>query len=195
MVKLLGNKDKGLFFVVSAPSGTGKNTLTDKLFSEFDCVVESISYTTRQPRKGEVNGKDYYFVSEDEFKKMMNEGDFLEYAEVFGHHYGTSKSLVEKLRNEKKHVVMVIDTQGAMKLKDKISATYIFIKPPSMEELKKRLENRKTDSEENILKRLSKANKELEKASQYDYIIINDDINIAYEVLRSIFIAEERRNK
>lgn len=193
--KVLGNTDKGLLFIVSAPAGTGKTTLVRMLVEEFSCIIESVSCTTRPKRAGEIEGKDYFFLSEEEFEKKLKTGDFLEYAKVFGHHYGTSRGFVEKELRMGKHVVLVIDTQGALQLKGKIAATTIFLQPPSLEELRERLVSRKTDSPESIEKRLAWAVQELRVTDQYDYQIVNDDLAVAYEVLRSIIIAEEHRTK
>lgn len=194
-MKLLGTLDLGLVFVVSAPAGTGKTTLVRMLTEEFDCVAESISYTTRPIRRGEVEGSDYHFIDETEFKKKINQGDFLEYARVFDHFYGTSRKTVEEKLSSGKHVALVIDTQGAMQLKKTLKATYIFIRPPNLEELKRRLHGRKSDTQEAIDKRLSWAEKEIKAAKFYDYLIVNENLKMAYEVLRAIFIAEEHRNR
>jgi guanylate kinase len=192
--KLLGNLSKGLCFVLSAPAGTGKTTLVRMLSQEFPCVCESISCTTRPPRPGEVDGKDYYFLTRAEFEEKIEQGDFLEYAEVFGYYYGTSQAFVLKQQEMGKHVFLVIDTQGAMQLrKKKFSALYIFLSPPSLEELKERLLKRKTESMEVIEKRLSWAHAELAMVENYDYHIVNDDLKPAFEILRSIVIAEEHR--
>jgi guanylate kinase len=194
--QLLGNLDTGLMFVVSAPAGTGKTTLVRMLVKEFDCVVESVSYTTRKPRPGEIEGKDYHFISQEQFQSKIEKRDFLEYAEVFGHFYGTSKSDVENLLRLGKDVVLVIDTQGAMKLQQqKIPAIYIFVAPPSVEELEERLLKRKTEDEKTLKERLSWANREIEASSAYDYLIVNRNLDIAYEVLKSILVAEEHRVK
>lgn len=195
MRKLLGGLKKGLIFVVSAPAGTGKTTLVRMLCEEFDCIYESVSYTTRASRANEVAGKDYHYISKQEFEKKIAEKDFLEYAKVFDHYYGTSKSLVESERKQGKHVVLVIDTQGALQLMGKIEAAFIFIHPPSLIELKRRLENRKSDSADAIAQRLSWAQKEMDVSNRYDYQIVNDNLKTAYEALRSIFIAEEHRTK
>ncbi len=179
--------------MISAPAGTGKTTLVKMLTDEFPNVVRSVTCTTRKPRPGEVNGVDYFFLSEEEFEKKLKAGDFLEHVGVFGHHYGTSRSLVEKDLNAGKHVILVIDTQGALQLKKKIDAIYIFISPPSMEELKKRLHKRGTETPEAIEKRINWARHELEMISHYDYHVINDNLPLAYDALKSILIAEEDR--
>jgi guanylate kinase len=192
--KLLGNISKGFVFVISAPAGTGKTTLVRMLAQEFPCIYESVSCTTRPPRSGEVDGKDYYFLSKKEFEEKVGQGDFLEYAEVFGYHYGTSRSHVFEQQEMGKHVFLVIDTQGAMQLKKKrFPAVYIFLSPPSLEELERRLVKRKTENMETIEKRLSWAKAEIEMMEKYDYHIVNDHLNQAYIVLRSIVIAEEHR--
>lgn len=193
-MKVLGSLKKGLIFVLSAPAGTGKTTLVRMLTKEFDCVVESISFTTRKPRPNEKDGRDYHFVSKEEFEKKIREGEFLEHAKVFDHYYGTSRKVVEAARSQGKHVVLVIDTQGAMQLKEFLPAVFIFISPPNLEELRSRLLTRKTDTEESIQHRLSWAEKEMTLASRYDYHIINDDLNTAYDVLRSILVAEEHKS-
>src|SRR5262245_19806370 len=133
--KLVGNHSHGLLFVLSAPAGTGKTTLVEMLERDFDSVVRSVSCTTRPKRPNEVERVDYYFVSEEEFQKKIEQGHFLEHVTLFGYHYGTSKSHVEALRAEGKHVFLVIDTQGALLLMGQIAATFIFIMPPSFEEL------------------------------------------------------------
>lgn len=194
MTQVLGGKKKGLAFVISAPAGTGKTTLVKMLLEEFSCIVESVSYTTREPRPNEMEGRDYFFVSQSEFKKKIQAGDFLEHAEVFGHFYGTSKQFVLQQQERGKHVILVIDTQGALQLMDKMEATFIFISPPSLEELRNRLYRRKSESEEAIACRLSWAQKEMALAPKYNYHITNDHLKMAYDVLRAILIAEEHKN-
>lgn len=193
MGNVLGNREKGLVFVLSAPAGTGKTTLVRKLEEEFPCILSSISYTTRLPRQGEVDGKDYHFIKNDEFERMIQKGLFLEYVKLYDHYYGTSKQWVLDQQQQGKHVVLVIDTQGAMRLKGSFPAVFIFIQPPSLEELEKRLKKRKTEPQEVVKKRLAWAKTELETAHYYDYQIINEDLETAYTVLKSIFIAEEHR--
>jgi len=193
--KILGNLKKGLFFIISAPAGTGKTTLTRMLTKEFPSVIESVSFTSREPRRDEKEGVDYFFVTKEEFEKKIKEDDFLEYAKVFDHYYGTSKTFVEKKLNEKKHVILVIDTQGAMKLKNKIECTYIFISPPTIDTLKERMKKRADIDDKEIEKRLSWANEEMKQIKNYDYNITNIDLDKSYEELRSIIIAEEHKVK
>jgi guanylate kinase len=185
----------GLVFVISAPAGTGKTTLVRMLIEEFSRVVESVSFTTRPPRENEVPGRDYNFISEKEFEKRIAEEDFIEYAQVFGNYYGTSGKFLESQREKGKHVILVIDTQGALQLKEKLDAVFIFISPPSLDELRARLYRRRSETEEAIEHRLSWAEKEMALASKYDYHIVNDHLKTAYEALRSILIAEEHRNR
>lgn len=189
--KLLGNFEKGKLFVVSAPSGTGKSTLVGMLVNEFpNCVVRSRSTTTRAPRGDEKEGVDYDFVSREEFEQ---EDDFLEWAEIYGNLYGTKKSIVEEYLKAGKHVVLVIDTQGAMNVKKRMDATFIFISPPSMKELERRLTNRHTEDRATIDRRLDWSKGEMKMIEHYDYNIVNDNLAITYQVFRSIFIAEEHR--
>lgn len=192
--KVLGNLKRGLVFVMSAPTGTGKTTLMKKLTDEFPCVIQSISYTTREPRPGEIPGKDYHFIPLAEFKQMIEAGEFLEHVKLYGHHYGTSKKWVEDRLNEGKHVVLVIDTQGGLQLKNKnFPAVYIFVSPPSKEELVRRLEQRSTETDSVIEERLACVEREMLQGEQYDYHIINDNLDGAYQNLKSILIAEENR--
>lgn len=191
--KLLGNNKQGKLFVVSAPAGTGKTTLVNELVQEFPCIKTSISYTTRNKRPNEISGVDYHFISRDEFQKKIDDGDFLEYIELYGEYYGTSKTQVEELQINGYHVVLVIDVQGGLKLKKQIEVTLIFVMPPSLEELGSRLNKRKTEKTEEIEKRLKWAGHEIEEAKNYDYQIVNDNLKTAYQVLKSIFIAEEHR--
>jgi len=168
---VLGGLNQGLVFVISAPAGTGKTTLVRMLREEFHCIVESVSYTTRTPRVNEIPGRDYYFISPEEFKQKIGEGEFLEFAQVFGNYYGTSRKFVEGQQEKGKHVVLVIDTQGALQLKGKIEAIFIFISPPNLEELKFRLHSRKSETDDAILHRLSWAEKK-RSAWQTSTIII-----------------------
>ncbi|MFN0065764.1 MAG: guanylate kinase [Chlamydiales bacterium] len=192
--KVLGNKKRGQLFVVSAPAGTGKSTLVEMLLTEFPRVVaQSCSSTTRAPRPDEVKDVHYEFLSKEEFLRRLANGEFLEHAEVFGHFYGTRTSEVVRLQEEGKHVVLVIDTQGAMQVKKKVEATFIFISPPSFGELRSRLLKRRTEDDAMIDRRLDWAKREVEMAPHYDYQIVNDDLKVTYQVLRSIFIAQEHK--
>ena len=193
----MDNLNEGRLFIVSAPAGTGKTTLVERLVKDFsNRIVRSVSYTSRLPRKGEINGKDYCFISSEEFEKKIKNHVFLEYAEVFGYYYGTSKKQVENILKAKKHAVLVIDTQGAEKLREaKTEAVFIFIMPPDMNILKNRLEGRNLDAKNDIDIRLSCAKEEMCMAEYYDYIVVNDDLEKAYEVFKAIFIAEEHRVK
>lgn len=193
--KLLGNLSRGLVFVISAPAGTGKTTLVKMLKEEFPCVVESISCTTRQPRSGEIDGKDYHFLTLEQFKAKVQVDDFVEHAEVFGNLYGTSREYLLLEQAKGNHVILVIDTQGAMQIKKAVEATFIFLSPPSMEALRERLYNRKTESTAEAEVRLSVAKEEMALIHRYDYCIVNEDLQTAYQVLRSILIAQERRIK
>lgn len=194
--KVLGGVDEGQLFVLSAPAGTGKTTLTERLIAEFPCVVQSLSTTTRAKREGEEEDLHYHFVTKERFLEKIQQGDFLEHAEIYGEYYGTSKSWVEQHKKKGKHVVMVIDTQGAMQLMENgCEATYIFIAPPSIEALEQRLRGRGTETEASIQRRIDWAKHELRQAEHYDYLLVNDDLEVAYVVLKSIFIAEEHKRK
>ncbi len=195
MQKVLGDLEKGLVFVMSAPAGTGKTTLARMLLNDFSCVVQSIAYTTRKVRPEEVDGVHYSFITKDEFKQKIENDEFLEYAKVYEDYYGTSRQWVQEQINTGKHVLLVIDTQGALQVKQKIKATLIFIQPPSMDVLRERLMKRQTENDKTVKKRLDWANKEIEKKSNYDYLIVNDDLKVAYQVLRSILIAEEHKQE
>ncbi|HRD56218.1 MAG TPA: guanylate kinase [Parachlamydiaceae bacterium] len=184
---------KGKVFVVSAPAGTGKTTLVKKLLEEFPHVKATVSCTTRPPRKGEVEGVDYFFIERQAFEQKIKDGQFLEHVKLYGDYYGTSKDSIQKLQERGLDVVLVIDTEGALNIKKMMDATLIFIMPPSLDELAARLENRKTEKTEERMKRLEWAKHEMEDAKYYDYMIVNDDLKAAYEVLRSIFIAEDHR--
>lgn len=193
LLPILGNVKVGTLFILSAPAGTGKTTLVQLLTHEFHCVIASISFTTRKARPGEIEGIHYYFISEEDFAARIAAGEFLEYVKLYGHYYGTSRIWVEQQLKKGKHIVLVIDTQGARQVRDKIKVVTIFVAPPSIEELDKRLRLRKTDNDESIEQRLMWAKEELRAQNEYDYLIVNDDLSTAYQVLRSIFVAEEHR--
>ena len=187
-------KTKPLFIVISAPSGCGKSTLIDMLLQEYPDIVYSISCTTRDPRGEEEDGLDYHFLGKERFEELIAENAFIEYASVHGNYYGTLKSPIEEVLAEGNSMIMDIDVQGAAKVRDyvrslpntdpmKIGYVDIFIDPPSMEELRARLEGRGTDSPEVIEKRLANAEGEIQRAGEYIFRVTNDDLGIAYKRL------------
>lgn len=183
----------GLLIIISSPSGGGKTTVRNRLLSILPELVYSVSCTTRKPRSGEVEGRDYYFISKEDFVSKREGGEFLEWAEVFGFFYGTRVKDVDEALLQGKDVLLDIDTQGALQIKAKKEAVLIFILPPSLEILKGRLYNRKTDSETEIGKRLKDARHELKCAHEYDYAVINDNIESTVDKIRSVIIAEKYR--
>lgn len=187
-------KREGLILIISAPSGAGKTTLCRELLKRYPSIRESISFTTRQPRPGEVHGKDYFFVSDGEFQRMIAEDAFAEWAEVHGNLYGTALHTLDEARNGGVDLVLDIDCQGARKLKEQFEGgNYIFILPPSMAELRRRLESRSSDTPEVIESRIVRAVEEIHEARWYDYIIINDRLETAFEELSAIVMACNRR--
>lgn len=187
----MGSRKGGLVFIISAPSGTGKTTLIKKVLNELPKLKFSISYTTRNPRENEKNGEDYYFISTEEFKEMINHDEFLEWAEVLGNLYGTSKKDLEKLNSNGFDIILDIDPKGAKKVADELkNIVLIYILPPSPKVLKERLEKRGLDSKETINFRLTCAKDEIEEAHIYHYVIVNEKIDESVEKLKSIIIAE-----
>lgn len=182
---------RGVLFVFSGPSGVGKGTLKAKLFEEFaDRIAYSVSATTRGPREGEVDGKDYFFISRQEFERRVKNNEFLEHAEFAGNCYGTPRAYVEKLLDSGMNVVLEIDVQGALQvMKSMPECVSVFILPPSFEELEHRLRGRGTETEEKVRERLETAKRELPYAPQYNYQIVNGgDIEAAYQSLRDVFL-------
>lgn len=187
------NYDKGLLIVISGPSGAGKGTICKALVEKGDYFV-SVSATTRNPRAGEVDGKSYYFLKKEDFIKKIESGDFLEHAEVHGNLYGTPKSSVLEKLDEGKDVILEIDIQGALKVKETYpDGVFIFILPPSMEELKKRLIGRGSETPESLLTRFNTAFKEINYISKYNYAVVNDEVNVAVEKIEGILLAERCR--
>lgn len=182
---------KGLLIVVSGASGTGKGTVCKKLLADLPKITYSISATTRTPRPGEVNGREYYFLSVDEFKSWIDEGKFLEYAEVYGNFYGTPLNKIEEQLNRGEDVLLEIDVQGALNVKQKCpEGIYIFLLPPSLEELKRRIEGRGTENPESLNRRLKNALSEIKIGLQYDYVVVNDTIDNAAAKISAILTAE-----
>ena len=182
---------KGSVFIVSAPSGAGKTTLCRRLTEVVPRIVHSISCTTRQAREGEVDGRDYFFVDEERFMRMVADGEFLEWAEVHGNLYGTSRAKLFEMIEGGIDVILDIDTQGAAQIRQKgIDATFIFVLPPSPEALRKRLISRKTDSEKVILLRLKKAREEIDDYRLYDYVIVNDSLDVALDELGAVVLSK-----
>jgi len=187
-------RKEGLLFVVSAPSGAGKTTLCGALTSSLENITHSVSYTTRKPRPREIEGKDYFFVSEERFAEMVRTGDFAEWAQVHSHSYGTSKRVLRDMTTEGIDVILDIDTQGARQIKKQYpNAIFLFILPPSLDVLEERLRNRKSDDDAEIAKRMRRARDEIRDYELYDYIIVNRDFERALTELRSIVIAERCR--
>lgn len=188
------NNAKGLLIVISGPSGAGKGTICKSLLSKHPELNLSVSATTRSPRQGEVEGINYYFMTKDDFKEKIKDGDFLEYAEVYDNYYGTPKSNVEEILNQGKDVILEIDIQGALKVKENCdSGIFIFILPPSMEELKQRIIKRGSETPESLMKRFKSAYKEINYVSRYNYAVVNDEVEKATEKIEAIILAEKCR--
>jgi guanylate kinase len=184
---------KGRVFVVAGPSGAGKGTLIRKALQKVDNVHYSVSATTRPPREGEVEGRDYYFLTDDDFNRMAERSDFLESEEVFGNRYGTLRKEVEDATKSGRNVLLELDVKGALNVKSKIvDALLIFIMPPSLDELESRLEKRRLDGEDDIKKRTDIAPSEIEVGSNsFDIIIVNDNAEMAAEELASMMRGEK----
>ncbi len=186
--------DKGLLITVSGPSGSGKGTVLSELIKKHDDIKISVSMTTRQKRNGEIDGTSYYFVNRDYFEKKIKENGMLEYAEYAGNYYGTPKEPVDKMLDEGKTVILEIDVQGADKIKEIYpDVIRIFIMPPSVSVLERRLRGRNTEDEETINHRLVIAKGEIRMASDYDFIVINDELSEAVKDIETIIDAEKLR--
>lgn len=181
---------KGTLYIISAPSGAGKTTLVVELLKRHTDVVASISHTTRKKRDVEQDGVNYHFVSTDEFESMMQNGDFLEHANVFGHYYGTSRQNIQEQLLLDKDVILEIDWQGARQIRNlEADCKTIFVLPPSTEALRQRLESRDEDSDDIINLRMKEAASEMSHYTEFDYIVINDDFDKAVEHLSTIFVS------
>lgn len=185
----------GLLLVLSAPSGTGKTTLARRLLAELPDAIFSVSVTTRKPRGREQDGVDYHFVDVAAFQERIERGEFVEWAEVYGHFYGSSQAVVDEARARRGVAIFDIDVQGGLAIKRKHPDTVlVFVVPPAMDELERRLRDRGTDAEETIRRRMLAARSEIERGvASYDYIIVNDDFERAYRDLHAVVIAERSR--
>ncbi len=187
---------QGNLIVVSGPSGTGKGTICQALLAEHPEILYSISATTRQPRTGEVNGINYWFTAKDDFKAMIENNELLEWAEVYGNYYGTPIAKIEEMLAGGKDVLLEIDTQGAMNVKQKFpQGVYIYILPPSLTELERRIRTRGTDSEESIQRRLQAAADEIQIGVNYNYLVVNDQVREATNTVAAIIAAERWRTE
>jgi guanylate kinase len=187
---------KGLIFVLSAPSGAGKTTLCNKLLSSELGLVRSVSLTTRLPRKGERDGEDYFFVSKEDFQERRKKGELLEWTTVLGKLYGTPRRFVEKSIDRGIDILLSIDVRGALQVKRLYpQGIFIFILPPSLKTLETRLKKRSTEKNSQIAKRIGLAKRELSFVEHYDYVVVNDNLEEALVKLRSIIIAERRKNR
>ena len=192
----MGMNEKGILIIVSGFSGSGKGTLMKELLTRYpDTYALSISATTRSPREGEVDGREYFFVSKDEFEKMIAKGELIEYAKYVENYYGTPRDYVEKKLDEGKDVILEIEIQGALNVKKMFPDTLLlFVTPPSAEELKKRLVGRGTETMDVIESRMDRACEEAQGMENYDYLIVNDSLDRCVEEMHSIIQGEHRRS-
>ncbi|MGA7473791.1 MAG: guanylate kinase [Candidatus Sulfotelmatobacter sp.] len=187
----MSSPHKPLIYIISAPSGSGKSTLVNELLKKVSDLEFSISYTTRAPRGSETNGRQYYFVSRAEFEKMIQEGAFLEHAEVFGNYYGTARRFLRQAEQHGRDLLLDIDVQGAKQIQDKLpEAVSIFILPPDRKTLEERLRKRSEDREEVIRRRLVTATHEIENYQRYNYILVNDQLEDSIKLLRAVVRGE-----
>ena len=195
--ELRAGADDFLLLIISSPSGAGKTTLCNRLRQEFPALAFSVSHTTRPPRPNEVSGREYHFTDVERFRALVTEGAFAEWAEVHGNLYGTTFAEIERARAaHASGILFDIDFQGARQIRAKVpDAVAVFILPPSLEELERRLRGRATDDEHVVQKRLAKAQKEIENYALFDYLVVNDDLDRAYDRLRGVVLAESARRE
>ncbi len=185
---------RGFVFILCAPSGTGKSTLAQRLRAEFPDIAFSLSHTTRDPRPGETPGADYTFVDVEEFVRLRDQGFFAEWAEVHGNFYGTPLGPIPDLLKTGRDVLFDIDVAGAAQLRERFpDGRFVFLLPPSMAELRRRLEGRETDGPEVVARRLRNASDEMAEAHRFDNLVVNDDLDAAYDELRAVYLAERSR--
>jgi guanylate kinase len=183
---ILKNK-KGAIIAISAPSGTGKTTILRRILSDFPGIVFSVSATTRKRRKNEVEGVDYFFISEEEFKKKIQNNEFVEWELFYDYYYGTFRDFIENCINNGKSLILEVDVHGAVEIKRIYpDAVLIYIAPPSLEELRVRLKKRQTENEEDLKKRIERAKMELSHRDKFDYFIVNNDLNTAYNEIKNL---------
>ncbi|ALX47414.1 guanylate kinase [Lentibacillus amyloliquefaciens] len=186
--------EKGILFILSGPSGVGKGTVRKELFNRANDLAYSISMTTREKRSGEAEGVDYFYKTNEEFERMIEAGQLLEYARFVNNYYGTPRKYVEDTLAEGKDVFLEIEVQGAMQVKNNFpEGVFIFLFPPSLEELKNRIVDRGTESQDLVLKRLKEAQNEIDMMDAYDYVVVNDDVNYAVTKIQSIIQSEHCR--
>ncbi|MEA1928669.1 MAG: guanylate kinase [Candidatus Auribacterota bacterium] len=184
----------GHLFILSAPSGAGKTTVCDALLEELPELRRAITTTTRPPRTGEVNGVDYFFLSREEFQDKLKDGRFLEHAVIYDNYYGSGRDYIETELDSGRDVILVVDVQGAQSIQESgVEAVYIFLLPPSLEILRARLVDRKTDSPGVIAKRMAEAREEISRYKKYDYCVINDDLSVAVGDVKAILRTEKSR--
>lgn len=194
-MKIIKQKEKGILTVISGPSGAGKDSIINEVVKRKNIDIwVSISMTSREPRGVEQDGKEYFFVTKEQFEKYIKEGNFLEYAEYNGNYYGTPKSKINEYLDRGIDVILIIEIKGALQIKNLIpEALFIFIMPPSMKELKERLINRGTDSEEKIISRFKTAYQEINEVTKYNYVVVNDNLEKAVDKVEAILLAEKCR--
>ncbi|MFP4135463.1 MAG: guanylate kinase [Candidatus Acetothermia bacterium] len=188
---------EGIFFVVTGPSGVGKTTVMERLLDEDVRLSYSVSHTTREPRANEIHGEDYYFVAEEEFERIKAQGGFIEWAEIYGDYYGTSRREIDRIREGGLDPFMDIDVQGAAQLRrdSDLDGVYVFLAPPSMKELERRISRRGEEDEETTRKRLRVARKEITRIPEFDYLIVNEELDRTVSSLSSVIEAERLKVK
>jgi guanylate kinase len=188
--------NNAVVIIISAPSGTGKTSICRSIFRQFPDIRFSVSYTTRAPRPGEVDGRDYHFVTEEMFRDKVQKGEFAEWAENYGHLYGTSRRAVEETRSRGEDLILDVEPRGARALKELYpDGVFVFVLPPNLEELEKRLQKRGAENDATRKRRFQKAKDEIREVFWYDYIIVNDRLESAVERLRAVYLAEKCRRE